>query len=316
MIALLHSKINIIIKGVIFILNIEDKIKEIEECPNCRDVRIKKFSPINDFQDFEKLGGDYMRCECKKRPIDIVMSHILKIMIEENIVGENATLRHNSPVPLSNFYYSNKNPQFISMNTLILLHPDFNSTVAQRLISEVPEGVCVLKGSPQVITGQKDKNSEVSNFELLSGDDRQINVMRTLLGDKIIIAKNQSKSHIEVATTTEEKLIKLHNYLNNNNIKKGIALDAMCGAGALGIYLLKYGFQKVIFNDINSEMIEALKNNLKLNSISENFEIHNSPFEELKVDKVDLCIIDSFPNTDTTEIIKKAEKIADNILVI
>ena len=33
----------------------------------------------------------------------------------------------------------------------------------------------------------------------------------------------------------------------------------MCGLGALGIYLLKYGFEKVIFNDINPEMIEALK---------------------------------------------------------
>lgn len=316
MIALLHSKVNIIIKEVIFILNIEDKIKEIEECPNCMDVRIKKFSPINDFKDFEKLDSNYMRCECEKRPIDIVMGHILKIMIEEDIIDENATLRRNSPVPLSNFYYSNKNPQFISMNTLILLHPDFNSIVAQRLISEVPEVVGVLKGTPQVITGQIDKNSQVNHFELLSGDDRQINVMRTLLGDKIIIAKNQSKSHIEVATTTEEKLIKLHNYLDNNNIKKGIALDTMCGVGVLGIYLLKYGFQKVIFNDINSEMIEALKNNLELNNISQNFEIHNKAFEELEVEKVDLCIIDAFPSTDTTEIIKKAEKIADNVLVI
>ena len=54
----------------------------------------------------------------------------------------------------------------------------------------------------------------------------------------------------------------------------------MCGLGALGIYLLKYGFEKVIFNDINPEMIDA------------------------------------FPGADISEITKKAEKIADNVVVI
>ena len=42
-------------------------------------------------------------------------------------------------------------------------------------------------------------------FEILEGDDTQINVMRTLLGDKIVLAKSQSRHHIEVAMTTEEK---------------------------------------------------------------------------------------------------------------
>ena len=46
------------------------------------------------------------------------------------------------------------------------------------------------------------------------------------------------------------------------------------------------------------------------------YEIHNEAFEDLKCDKVDLCVIDSFPNDDAEEIIKKAEKIADNVLII
>lgn len=287
-----------------------------EPCENCTDVQIKKFSPLQDLVDFEVLDGEYMKCECGKRPLDIVMSHVLKIMIESGIVKREATLRRNSPVPLSNFYYSSMNPQFISEKSLILLHPDFTGEVALKLADEVPEVECVLKGSPQSVVGQADKDSQISHFELLVGDDTQVNVMRTLLQDKVVLVKNQSRHHIEVATTTEQKLVQLHNYLNNNGVEKGVAVDAMCGLGALGIYLLKYGFEKVIFNDVNPEMIEALKSNLEINGIDGGYEIFNEAFEELDVDNVDLCVIDAFPGMDIEEITKKAEKIADNVVII
>ena len=297
-------------------IDLDEKIKALEECEKCQDVQIKKFSPLKDVIDLDVLDGEYMKCECGKRPLDIVMSHILKIMMESEIVGEKATLRRNSPVPLSGFYYSSLNPQFIGEDTLILLHPDFTKEAASRLINEVPEVKCVLKGSPQSLVGQFDKDSDINHFEILEGDDTQINIMRTLLQEKIVLVKNQAKHHIEVAVTTEEKLVRLHNYLKNNNVKKGIAVDAMCGLGALGIYLLKYGFEKVIFNDINPEMIEALKNNLEINDISEGFEISNESFEDLEVGNVDLCVIDAYPGADITEITKKAEKIADNVVII
>ena len=297
-------------------MDINEKIKSLNECENCQDVQIKKFSPLKDLINFEEYDGDYMRCECGNRPLDIVMSHILKIMIECEIVPEKATLRRNSPVPLSNFYFSSLNPQFIQEKSLILLHQDFTPEVASRLINEVPEVVCVLKGSPRDVAGQLNRDSPISHFEILEGDDTQINVMRTLIGDKIILVKSQSKHHIEVAMTTEEKLLRLHNYIDNNNVKKGIAIDAMCGLGALGIYLLKYDFEKVIFNDINPEMIEALKKNLEINVIGDGFEIHNESFEDLEVEHADLCVIDAFPGVDIEEISKKAEEIADNVVII
>ena len=297
-------------------MEIDEKIKSLEECEKCRDVQIKKFSPLKDLIDFEILDGEYMRCECGKRPLDIVMSHILKIMIEEGIVPEKATLRRNSPVPLSGFYYSSLNPQFIGKKTLILLHPDFTKAVASRLIGEVPEVKCVLKGSPQSTVGQLDKDSQISHFEILEGDDTQINVMRTLIQEKIVLVKRQSRHHIEVAMTTEDKLVRLHNFLNNNGIKNGTAIDGMCGLGALGIYLLKCGFEKVIFNDVNPEMIEALKNNLEINGISDGYEIFNVAFEDLEFGDADLCVIDAFPGVDVEEIVKKAEKMAENVIVI
>ncbi|WP_406534832.1 SAM-dependent methyltransferase [Methanobrevibacter sp.] len=297
-------------------MDLDEKINSLSECENCQDVQVKKFSPLKDLIDFDELDGEYMRCGCGKRPLDIVMSHILKIMIESGIVPEKATLRRNSPVPLSEFYYSSFNPQFIGEKTLILLHPDFTAEVASRLIDEVPEVKCVLKGSPRVPTGQFDKDSQINHFEILEGDDTQINLMRTLLEDKIVIVKNQSRHHIEVAMTTEEKLVRLHNYLKNNNVNKGVAVDAMCGLGALGIYLLKFGFEKVIFNDINPEMIEALKYNLEINDIDDGFEICNEAFEDLDVDKADLCVIDAYPGADISEITEKAEEIADNVVII
>ncbi|MBR3140011.1 MAG: methyltransferase [Methanobrevibacter sp.] len=306
----------IIQKWGVNILNLDDKIDSLNECEKCRDVQIKKFTPLKDLIDFGELDGEYMRCECQKRPLDIVMSHILKIMIEEEIVPQDASLRRNSPVPLLNFYYSSSNPQFIGLNTLILLHPNFTEKSGLRLIEEVPEVECVLKGSPKDIIGQVNKDSEINHFEIIGGDDTQINVMRTLVNDKIVLVKKQSKHHIEVATTTEEKLIRLHNYLENNDIKKGVAIDAMCGLGALGIYLIKYGFENVIFNDVNPEMIEALKNNLEINDISEGYEISNLAFEDLKSDKVDLCVVDAFPGLDIIDIEKKAEKIADAVFIV
>ena len=297
-------------------LDIDEKIKSLNECENCVDVQIKKFSPLRDPINFDDYDGEYMRCQCGRRPLDVVMSHILKIMIECEMVPEKATLRRNSPVPLSDFYYSSLNPQFIQKDTLILLHEDFTPEVASKLINEVPEVKCVLKGSPRNVAGQIDKDSPIAHFEILEGDDTQVNVMRTLLDEKIILVKNQSKHHIEVAMTTEEKLLRLHNYLKNNGIKKGVAVDGMCGLGALGIYLLKYGFERVLFNDINPEMIGALKNNLEINGIDDGFEIHNQAFEDLDVEHVDLCVIDAFPGVDIGEITKKAEEIADNVVII
>ena len=72
----------------------------------------------------------------------------------------------------------------------------------------------------------------------------------------------------------------------------------------------------MIFNDINPEMIEALKNNLEINGISDGYEIFNEAFEDLELGDADLCVIDAFPGVDVEEIVKKAEKMAENVIVI
>ena len=63
-------------------------------------------------------------------------------------------------------------------------------------------------------------------------------------------------------------------------------------------------------------MINALENNLKINDITEGYEIFNQPFEEFESSNVDLCVIDAFPGMDIEEIKQKAEKMADNVVII
>ena len=36
----------------------------------------------------------------------------------------------------------------------------------------------------------------------------------------------------------------------------------------------------------------------------------------MEVENADLCVIDAFPGVDVDEIVKKAEEIADNVVVI
>jgi hypothetical protein len=59
-----------------------------------------------------------------------------------------------------------------------------------------------------------------------------------------------------------------------------------------------------------------LKYNLKINDVADGFEIHNKAFEDLDVDNADLCVIDAYPGADISDIIEKAEKIVDNVVII
>lgn len=301
--------------------NLSEKIDDLNPCEGCHDIQIKKFTPIKDFADYDKLDNDYGRCSCGKRPLDVVMSHILKIMVEEGIVSEKANLRRNSPIPLPAFCFSSLNPQFIGKDSLILIHSDFDKEVANRIFNEVLEVKGVLKGDVSKTIGIFDKDSNEETYEILAGDDSRCDVLRTLIKKddklvKIIINKFQSVNHIEVASTTEEKLLKVYNYLENNDVDKIIAIDGMCGSGAIGIFLMHYGFEKVIFNDINPKLVEITKDNIITNNIDGNYEILNCAFEDLDMTGLDLCIIDMYPGANIEKIKEKANKIANDVLII
>ena len=56
--------------------------------------------------------------------------------------------------------------------------------------------------------------------------------------------------------------------------------------------------------------------NLEINDVDGGFEIYNEAFEDLDVCHADLCVIDAYPGADISEITQKAEKIADNVIII
>ena len=56
--------------------------------------------------------------------------------------------------------------------------------------------------------------------------------------------------------------------------------------------------------------------NLEINDVDGDFEIYNEAFEDLDAKHADLCVIDAYPGADISEITKKAEGIADNVIII
>ena len=42
----------------------------------------------------------------------------------------------------------------------------------------------------------------------------------------------------------------------------------------------------------------------------------NQAFEDIECEHADLCVIDAFPGVDVEEIVKRAEEMADNVVVI
>ena len=65
--------------------------------------------------------------------------------------------------------------------------------------------------------------------------------------------------------------------------------DIGCGSGILGVSALKLGAKHCIFNDIDSQAIEATQSNLKLNNISNGFTLIKGDLE-MGEDKADVVI--------------------------
>ena len=64
------------------------------------------------------------------------------------------------------------------------------------------------------------------------------------------------------------------------------------------------------------EDIKALREGIVAYTVEEGYEIINGAFEDLDTEHADLCIIDAFPKMDVAEINEKAQKIADNVVII
>lgn len=340
------------------ILNLPLNEENEEKCFNCEkesNFGIKKFKPIDEQLDLEKLDDDFGRCSCGKRHIDIAMTQILKIMKEENINFRRFILR-NGPIPLLTTMHSNKNEPYVRKKSLIILHPELTKKIAKRIIDEVSEVKGIIKGDPNVTVGLIGIDSEPIHYKLLEGGDIRCDIIESPKGE-IFINKIQHLSYLEFPPSMENKIRKLWEYIQSKQLSKEeisnlTILDGTCGNGTLGIFLLKVGVKKVVFNDIWKPAAVITSLNLKANGFEEknknmdyinqleystekgqiaygkDFEVYNLSLEELREtlfnkiknenekNKFDICILDCFPEADISNFEKIAKTLAKDVFII
>jgi len=268
--------------------NISKMLFNKNECSKCKEsklIELKKFKLLNEQLNLDKLDDDFARCSCGKRHIDIVMAHILKIMKEENIELRKFILR-NGPTPLLTPMFNTENEPFIEKNSLIILHPKFTKDIALKIINDVSEVKGVIKGNPKDTVGIVDIDSEAISYELLAGSDVRSDILQSPVG-KIIINKIQHLSYLEFPPSMENKIKKIWEYiqakhLTKEEFKELNIIDGTCGNGTLGIFLLKSGVKKIIFNDIWKPSAVMTSMNLKANG----FEIIEENYKKITMDKI------------------------------
>ncbi|ADZ08711.1 methyltransferase [Methanobacterium lacus] len=298
-------------------------------CENCLRPNLKKFKPLMEQMDLEELDANYGRCNCKKRHLDLVMGHVLKILIETGDRDKKSTLR-NCCTPLITPAYPSNTAPYLSENSVVILTDKVTKESAVKIVKEVPEIKGVIRGDIKRVVGIKDANSKPNVYELLSGCDMRCDIVSTQHGP-ICIYRKQSQIHLEFSKPVPPKVQMLEKYLDKYENPR--VMDCTCGPGTLGIASLKHGAKHVVFNDLWHPSIEMTVLNLEVNGFEveslhskgslvaegKNFKVYCADIMELKDDideKFDLCIVDTFPGVDNDEFVEAVSKICSEVVVI
>ncbi|MGC9517538.1 MAG: 50S ribosomal protein L11 methyltransferase [Methanomicrobiales archaeon] len=307
-------------------------------CPQCVDPKFKKFKPLSQQIDLEKINSNFGKCNCGKRHMDTVMAHLLKIMMDEGIKSPESTLRQ-AATPLITPGYPTPYVPFLPEKSLIIITDEMEKNCADRIIKEIKEIKGVIKGDTKKPVGLKDSSYDPYVYELLAGCDLRCDILPSPYGD-ICIYKKQTDIHIEFSQTRSPKIEKILRILTKYKLPK--ILDSTCGPGTLGIVCLKSGAKKVVFNDIwppavdmtlinleiNGFSVDKLKNNstLKKNhnntspiASGDNFEVFCTDIRNLKnvlEERFDIGIIDTFPGVEEKEFIDSLDNLCHEILII
>jgi len=279
--------------------------------------------------DLDLLDADYGRCKCGRRHLDLVVGHVLKILIENGSRDKKSTLR-NCCTPLITPAYPSTTVPYLSKNSVVILTDNITKNSAEKIVAEVPEVKGVIKGDIKEVVGIKDAHSQPNVYELLSGCDMRCDIVSTLNGP-LCIYRKQSEIHLEFSKPVSPKVQILEKYLEKYEHPR--VMDCTCGPGTLGIAALKYGAQKVVFNDLWPPSIEMTLLNLEANGFEvqslysksrlvaegEKFHVYCADLMEIKNDlneEFDLCIIDTFPDVDTKEFIDAVKQLCTEVVVI
>lgn len=312
---------------------ISETLKDIElfykPCNDCKTEKIKKFSSLAEQINLDEIDNHFGSCKCGKRHLDTVISHVLKVMMDEGIKDKKANLR-NACVPLVTPGYPINSVPYLPKDSLVILSNDVDKKCAETIVKEIKEIRGVLKGDARKTVGIKDSDSNPHVYELLAGCDLRCDIIQTPYG-ALGIYKYQHEIHIEFPKIESPKIEILKNALEDYD--RPTVLDCTCGPGTLGVACLKAGARKVVFNDIWSPAMETTLINLEANGFpvilsdreeeliasGGKFEVYNMDIRELANcldEKFDICIVDAFPGVDTTEFVEAAGKLGKKIVVI
>lgn len=310
-----------------------ETLKDIElyykPCNNCRTKKLKKFSPLANQIKLDEIDNKFGSCKCGKRHLDMVIAHVLKVMIDEGIKDNKANLR-NSCVPLVTPAYPTSSIPYLPKDSLVILSDEVDEGCAEAIVNEVGEVKGVLKGNLRNTVGMKDIDFNPHVYDLLAGCDLRCDIIHTPYG-ALGIYKYQGEIHIEFPKVKSPKIEILKKVLKDYDMPA--VLDCTCGPGTLGIACLKAGARKVIFNDIWNPAIETTLINLEANGYlvefpgdkkglagsGDNFEVYCKDIRDLKNcldEEFDICIIDAFPDVDTTEFKEAACNLGKKVVVI
>lgn len=291
--------------------------KRYEPCNQCDKKTLKKAIPIKRQLDITKVDQNFKRCPiCNKRHIDYVMAHVLKIMIENEYLSSNSSIRKVGTPLITPAIFLKSSP-YLPANSLVLIIKDIDENTATAIYESVPEIKGIIKGDINKTVGQVTDKSMIHNYELLAGCDVRCDIQQTPTGN-ICLLKPQSKIHIEYPKEQSPKIMDVDTILDKYD--KPTVLDALCGAGTLGIYALTKNAQKVHFNDVYDVAVDTTHTNLKLNNIpSSRYTISNENINQLvdTIDeKFDVGLIDAFPNVDIQEFKSSLKKVCKDVYVI
>ncbi len=299
-------------------------------CDNCPERNFKKFKPfLEQIEPHEKIGGNWGRCTCGRRHLDMVVAHILTIMQKEGLKDEKTSLR-DVCVPLITPAYPLQTVPYLSRDTLVILSPDVNHQCATRIINEVPEVKGVLKGNIRDTVGLKDSELPSNEYELLAGCDMRCDLVQTPDGP-LCIYKHQGEIHIEFPKPVSPKISALIRVMAKYKNPK--ILDCTCGPGTLGIAALKNGASRVVFNDLwhpaactTALNLEVNGFPLKLSNLEKGLVAHGESWDVYCLDvkelgtilreKFDICIVDTFPGVDTTIFTDAVQNLCSEIVII
>ncbi|OPY25302.1 MAG: ribosomal protein L11 methyltransferase [Methanobacterium sp. PtaU1.Bin242] len=298
-------------------------------CDNCKEYKLKKFTPLTQQINLRRLNDDFGRCVCRKRHLDLVMAHILQIMIDEGFKDKKSTLR-DVCVPLITPAYPLNSVPYLQEDSLVILSGDVSKNCAQRIVKEVSEVKGVLKGYLKDTVGIKDFESVANTYDVLAGCDLRCDIVNTPWGN-LCIYKHQGQIHIELPKPLSPKIKYLKKVLDNYNKPK--IVDCTCGPGTLGIAALKAGASKVVFNDIWYPACQTTAMNLEINGFpvelrgnkkgliadGDNFKVYCMDIQYLKTvldEKFEVCLVDVFPGVDSTEFVNSIRNICREVVLI